>query len=95
MITASLRPGDAKRMLQALALVALTMLGLATWRGGAPAWEYAKVRHYQRQCFNYTAPADQVVYEEKPAAAAKLLSNPSDYAPFRWDIWAPANAGGH
>jgi hypothetical protein len=79
-------------MLQALALVALSLLGLTALRWGPPAWEYAKVRYYQRQCLNYTAPPDQVVYEEEPAAAARLLLNPSDYAPFRWDFWAPANA---
>jgi hypothetical protein len=67
-------------------------LGLATWKWGPAALRQAQVRYYQHQCLIYAAPADQVVYEEEPAEAAKLLANRSDYAPFRWDFWAPPSA---
>jgi hypothetical protein len=85
------QPQRRRRVVRALALVAFTLLGLAAWRWGPPAWRQAQIRYYQHQCLIYSAPADQVVYEEEPAAAATLLANRSNYEPFRWDYWDPAN----
>jgi len=65
--------------------IVLGLLVVATavcaWRWGPYAWRQTKLLYWQRQCMNYSASADKVVYEEEPAAAAALLNGP-DYSPY-------------
>ena len=85
-------PRRRRRMVVTLVAVSLILLGLAARQWGPSAWQQVQLRYYQHACLTYTAPPDQVVYEEDPAAAAKLLANRLDYQPCRWDMWAPASA---
>jgi hypothetical protein len=51
-------------------------------RWGPSAWRQVKLLYWQRRCLNYTAPADQVVYEEDPTQAAKLLAGDPQFAAY-------------
>ncbi|HEY7088063.1 MAG TPA: hypothetical protein VH518_08240, partial [Tepidisphaeraceae bacterium] len=65
--------------------ILLALLLTATysgWRWGGAGWRHAQILYFQRQCMTYTAPPDQVVYEEEPTAAATLLAASKDYAPY-------------
>jgi len=79
-------PRQRKRIVQALALLAFVLLGMAVWQCGPLVWRQVQLRYYEHECLIYAPPPDQVVYEEEPAAAAKLLANGSDYDPFRWHV---------
>jgi hypothetical protein len=85
-------PGGRRRIIRSLLVIAALVLGYSAWRWGPAAWQETQIRYYQRQLLTYNSPADQVVYEEDPAEAAKLLAKPSEFAPFRWDMWAPPEA---
>jgi len=61
------------------------------WRWGPYLWHQAKLLYWQRQCMNFSAPADTVVYEEDPAAAAVLLKTPG-YSPYVLKRGAGRNA---
>jgi hypothetical protein len=68
---------------RAVLVVLIAALGYSAWRWGPEAWRRASLLHRQRQCLNYTAAPDMVVYEEEPAAAAKLLArSQGDYAAY-------------
>ena len=56
-----------------LSAIAATLLTSFVW--APPLWRHAQLLYWQRQCLNYTAPPDQVVYESDPTAAAKLLAS--------------------
>src|SRR5438105_10681008 len=61
----------------------LLVLGGVGWRWGTVARRQAQVLYWQRKCLTYTATADQVVYDEEPAAAARLLARSGgEYAPY-------------
>jgi hypothetical protein len=53
-------------------LLAMIVIG---WRWGPYLWGRSKLLYFQRQCMNFTAPPDKVVYEEEPTAAAVLLQD--------------------
>jgi hypothetical protein len=55
-------------------LAALLIAGGAAWRWGPEKWSAARMLYAQRQCLAYAPPADEVVYEADPAAAARLAS---------------------
>jgi hypothetical protein len=57
-------------------LAVLVCLAVAGWRWGPPAWKHGQFLYWQRQCLAYAAPVDQVVYENDPERAAKLLRQP-------------------
>ena len=68
------KPWRRSQVLTRLALSAV-VLGAAAWavRSGPDAlrrWQWSRL---YRQCATHSAPADQVVYEQDPAAAAALL----------------------
>ena len=67
----------AGRIVFALVVVALAV---CTWRWGPYLWRQSQLLYWQGQCLTFSAPVDQVVYEEEPAAAARLLLG-SDFAP--------------
>jgi hypothetical protein len=63
----------------ALALAAVACLVPALWRWGPAAWRRARVLYWQHRALAHTAPADQVVYDDDPADAAKLAKASPDY----------------
>ena len=66
-----------RRFRRAVGVVLLLAAGAAAWRYGKSAWTRGRLLYYQRQCLAYTAPPDQVVYEQDPVRAAALLSRGS------------------
>lgn len=78
-----------RRAIQFLLLVGLIFAG---WRWGPIAWRQATLLYYQRQCLNYTAPPDMVVYESDPVAAKMLLQRPG-YAAVE-AVWIVDNSAG-
>src|SRR2546421_5617271 len=64
---------------RAIGMTVCGVLAFAAWHWGPSAWRQAQVLYWQTQCLNYRAPADQVVYEEDPTAAVKLLAGGGDY----------------
>jgi hypothetical protein len=54
--------------------IAAVILGCSAWRWGPQAGQQLDMLWSQRHCLYYSAPADQVVYEEDPAAATGLLA---------------------
>ncbi len=67
-------PRRKRHIVQALVGLALLAIGYAGYRWGSYIWQQAAVMNSQRQCMNYTAPANAVVYEEDAAEATRLLS---------------------
>jgi hypothetical protein len=59
-------------------LVVLVTLG-AGMKWGPRVWYQARLLYWQRQCINFALPADFVVYEEEPAAAAALMGSDQGY----------------
>ena len=59
----------------------LLATGFCAWRWGPYAWHRSQLLYWQRQCLNFSASPDTVVYEEEPAAAALLLQR-SGYSPY-------------
>lgn len=62
-----------RRVRRIVQLLALLLVGLASWRWGPPAWNQATLLYWQRQCMNFQFPRDVVLYEKDPAKAALLL----------------------
>lgn len=99
-------PAPAKRrkwLRRCVLLITLLGVSAACSRWGGAAWHQARLLYWQRQCLRYTTPADQIVYDEDPINAAKLLAADSQYAPYplkRGGISAPSaglpvNAAAH
>src|SRR5215207_10428221 len=61
------------RFRRALAVASIAILLLVTIRWGPLAWRQARILYVQRQCLNHRPPPEQVVYEEDPAEAQKLV----------------------
>jgi hypothetical protein len=60
-------------------MLSLVALGAGiNW--GPRVWYQARLLYWQRQCMTFTRPADFVVYEEDPAAAAALIWQDAQYA---------------
>lgn len=86
-------PKRRKWLHRSVALIILLVIGAASWRWGGVAWHQARLLYWQRQCLRYTAPADQIVYEEDPTIAAKLLAGDPQYSPYplkRGSLTGPA-----
>lgn len=49
-------------------------LGLLVWTRGPAVYDRAMLLYWQRQCMTYTAPADQVVYDNSPDGRQTLLA---------------------
>src|SRR5690349_15431720 len=64
-----LRRKRVRRVLLAFLLAAGVVTG---WRWGRPAWRAARFRYAEQKCLSYTAPANQVVYEDGLPAASLL-----------------------
>lgn len=72
---ASATPGQKRRRLTRrieFVLGALVLIGLAIKLGHA-AWHHVQLLYWQNRAMTYAPPADQVVYEDDPAEAPKVL----------------------
>jgi hypothetical protein len=67
-------PRKQKRILRIVIVGVVLLLGAASWKWGTLVWNRAPMLFWQRQCMRYTASPDEVVYEEDPVEAQKLLS---------------------
>jgi hypothetical protein len=65
-------------------VIVVVLLGgtAAALRWGPALWLTMRLLYWQRQALNYTASPDQIVYEEQPQSAKKLLAGTGGYAPF-------------
>jgi len=75
-------PKRRKWLRRSVFLIFLLGVGAVCWRWGGAAWHQARLLYWQRQCLRYTAPANQIVYEEDPVNAAKLMATDAQYAPY-------------
>jgi hypothetical protein len=64
-----------------LLLVILAAVFVA-WRFGPSMAQQARLLYRERACLNYSASPDQVVYEEDPTLATKLLISGSEYTTY-------------
>jgi hypothetical protein len=64
-------PIHQRRSMRRWAIIAAVILsGLWAWSYGPSAWRNLKIDYYLRQCSAYTAPANQIVYQENAAVTA-------------------------
>jgi hypothetical protein len=77
----------ARRLIVLLLLVAVAA-PLLYWR--KPIFRQARLLYWQRQCLRYTAPPDQVVYEENEYKPSPLLGRPGYVG---WPVSLPPNVG--
>src|SRR5262245_37091351 len=69
-------PTRSRKWLRRAAWLAIMLtVSFAGWRWGTAAWTQVQIVYWQRQCMNYRALPNQVVYEEEPAAVARLASD--------------------
>lgn len=68
-----------RRLRRRVALVVLAAAIGCGIRWGPPAFKQARMLWWQHQCRAYAAPADEVVYDEDPIAAGKLIALGGDY----------------
>jgi hypothetical protein len=61
-----------------LGVGAIAVSGTA-WRWGPAVWERAQLLYWERQCLNYIAPADAIVYDQVPNGRSPLLSGSSGF----------------
>jgi hypothetical protein len=76
-------PRRARRVRRFVFLLLAVGLAYACWQWGPAAMQQVPILFWQRQCMHYTAPADQVVYEEDPAEAKRLLADPTQYVAYK------------
>ena len=69
-------------MVRAAVLVLVLALFCAGYGWGPAAWHQSRVLYWQRQCLNYRPDANDVVYEEEPSAAGRLLARGSNYTAY-------------
>src|SRR2546423_546049 len=62
-----------KRIRRVIALVLVLGLGIAGWRYHAPVWAQTKLLYHQHRCLAYTAPAEQIVYDENDDGTSPLM----------------------
>lgn len=60
-------------MRRVMGLLLLAIVAGAAWWFHAPLWQRAKLLYYQRQCLNFTAPPEQVVYDENNGTVSPLI----------------------
>src|SRR4051812_19812732 len=78
-----------RRIRRVVAILFLLAIAWPVYHFGPPLWEKSKVLYYQRQCLAFTAPPDQVVYDDDPADLAvvgarrdyQVLPNKDYHAP--------------
>src|SRR4051812_23678284 len=69
-----------RRIARAAIFVLLLFFGTHLARVWIPsAVRQLQTLYWQRRCLSYTAPPTQVVYEQDPATAAKLLAGDHQY----------------
>lgn len=73
-----------RRWRRVMGLLLLAGLVFAAWWFHKPVWEQAKLLYYQRQCLNYTAPPEQVVYDENYGTVSPLIGTAGYQALPRW-----------
>jgi hypothetical protein len=92
-------PKRRKWIWRSIALILGLSVGLVSVKWGPQFVRTAKILYWQNKCLSYSAPADRVVYEEDPDAAAKLLATGSgEYVPTalnRETGKAPTTAASH
>ncbi len=64
-----------RRVRRVMGLLLGAGLLFAAWWFHAPVWEHAKLLYDQRQCMNYTAPPEQVVYDENNGTVSPLIGS--------------------
>jgi len=62
-----------RRVRRVMGLLLLAGLVLAGWWFHAPVWQRVKLLYYQRQCLNYSAPPERVVYDEDNGTVSPLI----------------------
>jgi len=76
-------PNRKKKLLRrAVAVCLIIAIAAAGWWWGPGLWQLAPILYWQRQCMNYQPGPEQVIYEEEPTAAAKLLAADPRFHPF-------------
>src|SRR5688500_501937 len=63
-----------------IVLVVVLAIGAAAWRWGPAAREKVRLLYWQRQALTHTASPDQIVYEEEPESAKKLIAGTGGYS---------------
>lgn len=71
-------PAHRRRKLVRLITVMVVLGALIPvgWRAAPRAWNHIQVLYWQRKAMSYSAPADQVVFDDNAAEAARLLRTP-------------------
>ncbi len=84
-------PLQRRRWFRRTVMVAF-MLSLAgiTWRWGPEKWQRAKLLYWQRQCLNYSQPADEVVYDQDPTRDSAWAKQPGYRATPLTSAWYPS-----
>lgn len=78
-----------RRVILLLLAIAIVAAGV---RWGPQHVQQARLLYWQRECMKYRAPADQIVYERGPGAAA-LLTTSHEYTPLATTSGVPAPTG--
>ena len=80
-----------RRTQQAVLLFASLIVVTCLWFGGPVAWQHFEqiwsrweLIGWQNKCLAYAAPLHQIVYDDDPAAAERLLALDPQYRLFRW-----------
>ena len=82
-------PRGRKRVRRAAALLLVLLLACAGYRWGPAAWHKSRLLYWQRQCLNDRPGEKEVVYEEEPSAAGRLLALSPEYAAYPLARQAP------
>jgi len=69
-----------RRVRRVMGLLLLAIFAGAAWWFHAPLWQHAQLLYYQRQCLNYTAPPEQVVYDENNGTVSPLIGTAGYWA---------------
>lgn len=59
-----------RRIRRVVAMVLVLAVAWSVYQYGGPVWQKGKLLYYQRRCLTFTAPPDQVVYDDDPADVA-------------------------
>src|SRR5437764_950892 len=77
-----------RRQIAAIAIVCIMIASaLAAWRWWEPVNSRLHYLQLQRQCMNYTAPADQVTFTTELQEATRLVAIGGEYH----DVYVPAH----
>lgn len=74
------KPPRHRRLLRLwCAVLVAVLVATAGWRWGPGAWATVSYRYNWHQCLTFRLPSDFVVYEEDPAAAARLRATSAEF----------------